>query len=75
MLYLNKRNIIETYLQVMPHLILFEKIDPLEYKSLVEQKRKNEVLENELSSLRKKISRFDEINKYLKLNNVLEEIE
>ena len=59
----------------MPHLILFEKIDPLEYKSLVEQKRKNEVLENELSSLRKKISRFDEINKYLKLNNVLEEIE
>lgn len=65
----NKESIKKTYLQVMPHLTFFQKVDPVSYL-----KEKNEVdkLQNKINILEEKIEEFEKMNQYFNENGILE---
>lgn len=67
----NKETIRKTYLQVMPYLTFFSEIDPVSY---IQEKEKNDKLQKEIKSLKKKVSEFEEIESFLKENSVLNKL-
>lgn len=67
----NKDAIQKTYRKIMPYLTINQRVDPVEYEF---NKKENIQLKNKLDSLENKMNKFEEINDYLKMNNVLKDI-
>ena len=64
----NKEIIKKTYLQVMPYLTFFQKINPVSY---IKEKEETNELKLKISSLEEKISEFEKMEQFLKENSVL----
>lgn len=64
----NKESIKKSYSQVMPYLTFFQNIDPVTY---IKEKEENNILQEKIDTLERKINEVEEMKKYLRENSVL----
>lgn len=70
----DKQTIKEEYIRIMPYLTFQQKIDPVEYSRLLQQKEENENLKKKIDSIESKFDEFEKMKIYLRNNSVLNDI-